>query len=253
MDFIIIPFANALFFIYDILGDNFGLAIIVFTILIRLLTFPFTQSQMKSAAAMQELQNDKDWQKIQKKYKDDKEKLAQEQMKVYKEKGISPFGSCLPTLLQFPIIIGLYGAISRVMAATPIQLLELTKDITLPNAASLIPLNSSFLWMSDLSQPERLFLDFLPDFGIPVLAVIVFITSFLQSKLMTPPSNNPNDPSAQMGKSMTMMMPIMIAWISYSLSAGIAIYFVTSNVAGILQYAMMGRLKLENLFPKKNK
>ncbi|MBT3240404.1 MAG: membrane protein insertase YidC [Chloroflexi bacterium] len=252
MDFIIIPFANALFFIYDILGDNFGIAIIVFTILIRLLTFPFTQSQMKSAAAMQELNNDKEWQKVQKKYKDDKEKLAQEQMKVYKEKGINPFGSCLPTLLQFPIIIGLYGAISRVMAATPIELLQLTKDISLPNAASLIPLNSSFLWMSDLSQPERLFLDFLPEFGIPVLAVIVFITSFLQSKLMTPPSNNPNDPSAAMGKSMTMMMPIMIAWISYSLSAGIALYFVTSNVAGILQYGLMGRLKLENLFPKRS-
>ena len=192
MDFIIIPFANALFFIYDILGDNFGIAIIVFTILIRLLTFPFTQSQMKSAAAMQELNNDKEWQKVQKKYKDDKEKLAQEQMKVYKEKGITPFGSCLPTLLQFPIIIGLYGAISRVMAATPIELLQLTKDISLPNAASLIPLTSSFLWMSDLSQPERLFLDFLPEFGIPVLAVIVFITSFLQWGQVIQKINDPS-------------------------------------------------------------
>ena len=70
----------------------------------------------------------------------------------------------------------MYTAISRVMAATPLQLVQLSASITLPNAANLIPLNSSFLWIADLSQPERLFLPFLPEFGIPVLAIVVATT-----------------------------------------------------------------------------
>src|SRR5678815_4624429 len=112
-------FVNVLLWIYDVVGHNFGLAIILFTILIRIVTWPLNAQQIKGAAAMQELQNDKDWQAIQKKYAKDREKLAQEQMRVYKEKGINPFGSCLPTLIQFPIIIALYQSITRALAVTP--------------------------------------------------------------------------------------------------------------------------------------
>ena len=170
MEFIIIPFVNALLYIYQFLGENFGFAIIIFTILTRLALYPFSRSQMKSSQAMQEIQQDPAWLKIQKKHKNDKQKLQEEQAKFYKEKGINPLGSCLPTLLQLPIIFGMYGAIARVMAATPLQLVQLASSVTMPSAASLIPLNSSFLWITDLSQPERLFLPFLPEFGIPVLA-----------------------------------------------------------------------------------
>ena len=97
---IIQPMTNLLLWIYDALGHGphmFGLAIILFTVAIRAITWPLNASQVKGAQAMQELQNDKDWQEIQKKYAKDKEKLAQEQMRVYKEKGINPFASCLPT------------------------------------------------------------------------------------------------------------------------------------------------------------
>ncbi|HSG45924.1 MAG TPA: YidC/Oxa1 family membrane protein insertase, partial [Anaerolineales bacterium] len=104
-------FINILLWIYNIIGQNFGVAIILFTILIKIVTWPLNAQQMKGAKAMQDLQNDKDWQKIQKKYAKDREKLAQEQMRVYREKGINPFGSCLPTLIQFPIIIALYQSI----------------------------------------------------------------------------------------------------------------------------------------------
>ena len=103
-------FVNVLIWIYDVVGHNFGLAIILFTILIRLVTWTLNAQQMKGAAAMQALQNDKEWQAIQKKYAKDKEKLAQEQMRVYREKGINPFGSCLPTLVQFPILFALIPA-----------------------------------------------------------------------------------------------------------------------------------------------
>jgi YidC/Oxa1 family membrane protein insertase len=97
------PMINSLMWIYSGLAQNFGLAIIVFTILVRVITYPLTASQMKSTQGMQEMQKSKKWQDIQKKYKGEKEKLAQEQMKLYKEMGVSPFGSCLPTIIQFPV------------------------------------------------------------------------------------------------------------------------------------------------------
>ncbi|MGE5221164.1 MAG: YidC/Oxa1 family membrane protein insertase, partial [Omnitrophica WOR_2 bacterium] len=180
---IINPMINTLLWIYSVLG-GFGLSIIVFTILVRLITYPLTVQQLKSAQAMQDMQKSKKWQDLQKKYKDDKQKLQQEQMKLYQEMGINPLGSCLPTLIQFPIIIGLYQAIIRALAVTPVQLLDLSAHIyPFVNAAKLIPINNQFLWM-DLSQPERLLIPGL-GFGIPILAIVVVVTTYLQSKLMT--------------------------------------------------------------------
>jgi len=247
-DAVITVFINVLLYIYDLVWNNFGLAIIFFTLLIRLISYPLNARQMKSTQAMQDLQGSDEWQKIQKKYKNDKEKLAQEQMRVYKEKGVSPFGSCLPTLIQFPIIIALYQSITRSLAVTPLQLLDLSKHIT--NGAYLIPLNRDFLWM-DLSQPERLYI---LGFGIPSLAIVVAATSYLQTKLMTPagPSSG-GDQSAQMTKMMGLYMPLFMGWLAYSFPSGLAIYFITSNVASIAQYGLMGRLDWKNLLPKRNK
>jgi YidC/Oxa1 family membrane protein insertase len=241
------PMINFLLWIYSILG-NFGIAIIIFTILIRLITQPLTSQQMKSAQKMQEMQKSKEYQDIQKKYKDDKQKLQQEQMRLYQEMGINPLGSCLPTIIQFPIIIGLYQAIIRALAVTPTQLLDLTKHLyPFINGAALIPINKDFLWM-DLSQPERLWI---LGYGIPVLTILVVITTYLQSKLMTPPSANPGDQGAQMSKMMNLYMPFLMGWIAYTLNAGLALYFVTSNVVGIIQYGLIGKGKLKNLLPKK--
>ena len=240
LEFIIVPFTNALIFIYGLIGQNFGLAIILFTIVVRLATYPLTASQLKSTRAMQELQKDKKWIQVQKKYKDDREKLSQEQMKIYQERGINPLGSCLPTLIQFPVIIGLYWSVTRALADTPMQLLTFARNISLPNIAELIPLNSQFLWM-DLGQPERLKLDFLP-FGIPVLAIIVMITSYLQTKLMSPTAGgDAGGQSAQMGKMMNIYMPLLMGYISYIYSAGLALYFVTSNIVSMAQYGLTGR------------
>jgi YidC/Oxa1 family membrane protein insertase len=242
---IINPMVNTLLWIYSILIENFGLAIIVFTMLVRLITYPLTAKQMKSTQAMQDLQKSKKWQDIQKKYKDNREKLSQEQMKLYQEEGVSPFGSCLPTLIQFPVIIGLYQSIIRALAVTPIQLLALSKNLyPFTNAAALIPLNNQFLWM-DLSQPERLNV---AGIGIPILAIIVVITTYLQSKLMTPPSQ-PGEQGAQMTQAMNLYMPFLMGWLAYSFSSGLALYFITSNVFTIAQYGAMGRLNWQNLIP----
>lgn len=258
---IIKPFINSLLLIYDLIGNNFGLAIILFTILIKLITHPLTSKQIKSSKALQDLQNDKEWLDIQKKYKNDREKLAQEQMNLYKEKGISPFASCLPTLIQFPIIIGLYQGIIQTMGNAPLQMLNLVSKISpalvnffsfipgLSRPIELIPLNSQFLWM-DLGRPERVFIPGI-EFGIPVLAIIVVITSFFQSKLITPPTTDAQ--SNQMTGLMNLYMPLLMGWFAYSFASGLALYFVASNLISIVQYAMLGKIDISNLFTKKEK
>jgi YidC/Oxa1 family membrane protein insertase len=238
-EFIIVPFTNALVFIYSILGGNFGLAIIVFTILVRVVTYPFNAQQVKSAKAMQEMQSNPKWKAAQLKYKNDRGKLQQEQAKLIQEMGINPFAGCLPTLIQLPLLIAMYWAITRALAATPLQLLQLGNGLSLPNAANLVPLNSQFLWM-DLGQPERLIIPGIP-FGIPVLAILVMVTSYFQSKMMTPA--NSDDQGAQMGRMMNIYMPLLMAYISYIYAAGLALYFVVSNLLSIAQYYFMRRPK----------
>ncbi len=245
------PMINVLLLIYQTLGSNFGLAIIVFTIIIRLITLPLTLKQQKSTMKMQEMQQSKKWQDIQSKYKDNKQKLQEEQLKLYQEIGFNPLSGCLPTLIQFPVIIGLYQAIIRSLASTPVQLLELADHLYDIIPDSLIPLNNSFLWMN-LGQPERLYLPFLPTVGIPVLTILVVISSYLQTKLTTPPpTGGDQGQSAMMGNFMSLYLPVLLGYFAYSYASGLALYFVVSNLLGILQFAAMGKLDLNNLLPFK--
>jgi len=242
---IIEPMLNTLLWIYRVIGD-FGLAIILFTLLIRLITHPLTAQQMKGTQKMQELQNSEEWKAIQKKYKDNKEQLAQAQMKLYQQMGFNPFAPCLPTLIQFPIIIGLYQSITRALSTTPLQLIDLSKHVyPFIRASELIPINSKFLWM-DLGQPERLPI---LGFGVPVLTILVVITTYLQSKLMTPPAASPTDQSAQMSKMMNLYMPLLMGWIAYTLPSGLAVYFVAGNIFSIIQYAALGKVNWKNIIP----
>jgi YidC/Oxa1 family membrane protein insertase len=253
--FIIFPFTNVLLWIYDAIGHNFGIAIILFTILIRAVTWPLNAQQLKSAKVMQDLQKDKEWLDMQKKYAKDREKIAQEQMRIYKERGINPFASCIPTLIQFPIIIGLYQSITHALATTPLGLLQLARSIyPFMNTALLIPLNSKFLWMN-LARPEGIVfpagisVGFLP-YGFPTLAIIVAITTYLQTKLTMPPSGtNPGDQGAAMGGMMSIYMPLLLGYFALNFASGLAVYFVTSNMLGIVQYASMGRVNWRNLLP----
>jgi YidC/Oxa1 family membrane protein insertase len=249
--FIITPMINALLTIYNYIG-SFGIAIILFTILIRLVTHPLMVKQIKSAQAMQNLTQDKRYKDMQEKYKGQKEKLAQAQMELYKEMGVSPFASCLPTLIQLPIIIGLYQSLTRAMASTPAEMLYLKQHIYpgFLNISTLIPIDNQFLWMN-LAQPERLFLPFIT-FGIPILAIVVVITSYMQTKLTMPPPDATNQ-SAMMTNMMNIYMPLLMGYLAYTLSSGLALYFVVSNLIGILQYAMLGRVNWKNLLPGQKK
>jgi YidC/Oxa1 family membrane protein insertase len=247
---IIQPMTNLLLWIYDLVGHNFGVAIILFTILIRAITWPLNAQQMKGAQAMQELQNDKEWQAIQKKYAKDREKLAQEQMRIYQERGISPFASCLPTLIQFPIIIGLYQSILRALASTPLDLLRLSR-IVYPflSVEKLIPLNNQFLWM-DLGRPESIQVF---GFALPTLAIIVALTTYIQTKLTMPASSNPGDQTAAMSGMMSIYMPLLLGYFALTFASGLSVYFITSNLLGILQYALMGKANWRNLLPGSKK
>jgi YidC/Oxa1 family membrane protein insertase len=254
---IISPLINTLLFIYNLVGQNFGVAVILFTILIKLLTHPLTAKQIKSTKALADLQKDPEWLEMQKKYKNDKNKLAEVQMALYKKRGVSPFSSCLPTFIQLPVIIGLYQAIIQTMGNAPLQLANLVSRVSpwltnafkfipwLKDPITLIPINSQFLWM-DLGKPERLYIPGI-SFGIPVLTILVVISSFLQSKLMSPPSNDAQ--SKQMSGMMNIYMPLLMGWFAYSFASGLALYFLVSNVVTIFQYGVLGKLNISNLIP----
>ena len=174
---IVNPFTNVLLLIYNFVGQNFGVAILLFTILIRLITHPLMAKQIKSTQALQQMQQSKEWQDVQKKYKDNREQLAQEQMKMYQKMGISPFGSCLPSFIQLPIMFGLYQSVIRALAASPLQLLVLTRAISpVAGISALVPINSQFLWMN-LGQPERIYIG---GIAIPLLAINVAANTYIQ-------------------------------------------------------------------------
>jgi YidC/Oxa1 family membrane protein insertase len=222
------PMVNAMLLFYGILGHQFILAIIALTIVIRILVFPLSLKQQRSMSMMQALQKSKEWQDIQKKYKGDREKLAQEQMRMYREYGVNPAGGCLPTLIQFPVLIGLYQSINRVLAVTPLQLIDLAGRVYLPGLAALVPLNDRFLWLS-LGHPDPYY----------VLPVLVVVTTWAQQKLLTAPSADAQ--SASMNQTMQYMMPLMFGFFALSFSSALSIYFVISNAVGVAQYWIINR------------
>ncbi len=235
MDFLTNPFIVAMMFLYQLFAGNLVIAIIAFTIIVRLVTYPLTAAQYKSSRKMQELAPK--LKQIREKYKNDREKQAQAQMALYRENNVNPLGGCLPLLVQFPVLIGLYGAIYSSLAATPLQMLDVQHRLMVPDLARLLPLQNQFLWLN-LGQPDPIFL----------MPILVVATTWLQTKLTMPPTTDPKDPSAAMTRNMTTIMPLMIGLISLSFASGLSLYWIISNVAGIAQYALMGRVNWGSLF-----
>lgn len=234
---VIQPLVNTLLLLYQLLFHNLTLTIVVLTVLIRAITFPLTWQQQKSAKAMQELQQSDEWKKMQEKYKDDRERASREQMALMQKAGVNPFGGCLPLLIQMPILIGLYQAITMAIAASPAQLLTLSTNIypIMPNIAQLIPLDNKFLWMN-LGLPD-------PYFIMPLLVVI---TSFLQSKVMTPASTDPQQ--TQTAQTMMLTSTVMFGWFSLTFASGLSVYFIIGNILGIIQYAFTNKIDWRSLF-----
>jgi YidC/Oxa1 family membrane protein insertase len=236
--FILNPMINALLVLYDLLANNFVVAIAVFTVLIRLLTLPLNLRQQRATMRMQEMQPE--IQRIQKKFKDNPQKMQEEFQRIGYNPAESLLG-CLPLLIQFPILIGLYRAILVVMGSTPQALLELTQRVYPGiDLTRLLPIDNRFLWMN-LAQPDALF----------VLPVLVFATTFLSQKLMSPrkdaktaeqkQKDKQENPMSGMTESMLYTMPLMFGVMSLQFPAGLSIYFVLSNVIGVGQSMLLRR------------
>ncbi len=225
--FIFNPMVNLLLWLYTIIG-NYGIAIIIFTLIIRVITLPFYAQQQKAMKKQQALMKSKEWQEMQKKYAKDKEKLAQEQMKLYREGGVNPLGGCLPALIPWPILIGLYQSITMVMGSQPEQLMELAKHLyPIASLAAAVPVRSDFLGLNLADTPQILG-------GVSyIIPFLVGFSTWVQQKMVTMPSADPS--SAQMNQSMMVMMPIMIGWFSLSFPIGLSLYWIVFSVVGIVQ------------------
>jgi YidC/Oxa1 family membrane protein insertase len=242
--FIVNPMINALLFLYQLLGGSFGLAIIVFTIAIRLITYPLMLSSQKSMKKMQVLQSSKEWLDMQKKYAKDKEKLQAEQMKLLQSAGANPIGGCLPTVIQLPILIGLYQAIGNVIPSTPMQLFSLSQRMYDFFPSVLIPLQKNFLWMN-LAQPEHLIIPGIP-FAIPVLAGLVLITSWVSQRII--PVMSTGGQGGQTNLIMNVFMVFLITQISLTLASGLSVYFIVTNIFTIVQYVLMGNVNWKQVY-----
>jgi len=225
---IIRPMLNALLLLSHVFGDQYWLAIILFTIVIRVIMTPLMLPQQRSAKKMQELQPR--LKELQAKHGKNREGLAQEQMKLYKEAGVSPLGGCLPTLVQFPIWIGLYQSIIHSLGHQPLNLVALSQDIY-PKIAFLwsdVPLHRFFLGMDLSLTPQQMGGLYYPY----LLPILVAFTMYLQSRMMTPAGSDPQ--SSSMNQSMTTMMPLMFGFFSLNFATGLSFYFIVSNIIGIV-------------------
>ena len=232
MDILIAPLVNMLLLLYGVLGNSFVLAIIIATILIRLVTLPLTLPQQKNSRKMAELQPQLE--ELKKKYGNDRNKMTQAQMQLYKENKVNMFGGCLPLILQLVIMIAFYQALIGSLATNPLQLLQLAHR-ALPGLVALIPINPIFL-IYDLGLPG--ILPAVQQNVSPVVAgLLTFIlpalvvgTTYLSQKFMTPPSADPSQ--ASMTRQMNLIMPMMFGLFALQFASGLSIYFIVSNLVG---------------------
>jgi YidC/Oxa1 family membrane protein insertase len=186
---------------------NYGIAIILLTVVIKILFWPLTHKSYVSMQAMKKLQPK--MQKIREKYKDDKEKLNQEIMQLYRTHKVNPVGGCLPMILQIPVFFALYRV--------------LYSSIAMRHAPF-------FLWINDLSAPDRLPVGFTIPYlgGFPVLTLLMGISMFIQQK-MTPTTGDPRQ------EKMMLMMPIIFTVFFVNFPSGLVLYWLVNNVLSIGQ------------------
>lgn len=213
-------------FLYDIIG-NYGLSIIVFTIITRLLLLPLSFAQTKSMKEMQIIQPKMD--EIKKKYANDMEKQQQKIMELYKEHKVNPFAGCLPLLIQLPIIVGLFNVLRQ-----PVKYVFGTD-------AAYKAADSAFLWMKSLDKPDVIVLAGITfPFILPILSG--FLT-YLQTAMMSPKTNQKKD-SMQM--TMLYMFPLLMLYWGLSFPAGVMLYWVVGTMFQIVQqYFTKVRVKEE--------
>ena len=225
---ILSPMINVMIVLTHYLFNNFGLTVIILTIIIRAAMYPLTLRQLKATKALQALQPR--IAELQKKYARDKQRLSEEQVKLYKESGMNPAGCIGPMLIQMPIWLALYQAIFRVLAGTPEDFLNLSRHLyqSWNLVFSQVPLGNKFLWLN-LATPDLWYL----------LPVLVFVTMWAQQKMIMVPVADPRQQSQS--QIQLYMIPLLFGFMTMQFPSGLALYWVTSNIIQIImQYFMTG-------------
>ena len=221
------PLINVLVFLNILTLGNFGLAIILFTVLLRLATIPFTIRQLESTRAMQAVQPE--MQEIQKKYKDPKRR-QEEMMRLYRENNINPLGCFIPTVIQFAVFFALYRALVYVVGGSPESLIGLADRLyPITILQEQIPLNQHFLWMN-LGHPDQTY----------IVPLVVGISTYVQQRMSVTPNASPQ--MQQQQQMLTWMLPFMLFFITLNLPSGVGVYWVVSNVFSLIaSYYVYGR------------
>lgn len=246
----IVALEETLKFFWQITGQDAALAIILFTIVVKVVLLPLTVGQLRSTREMQKLQPKV--RELQNRYKKDRQTMNEELMKLYREHGVSPAAGCLPSLLQIPIFFGVYFAILNLTHPLGLGTL-LGRWVGFASAAHLglgaipaniqeglshgILANQAVLWMESLGKPD-------PWHILPILAGVL---QLLQQKMMTPRDADPQQ--AAMNNAM-LFMPLMIVFIGWTFPAGPVLYWVIQSFLGIIQqYLTSGWGSLKNWLP----
>lgn len=274
--------------IYNLVS-NYGLAIILFTVIIKLILLPLNIKSQKSMKKQQKIQPV--LAELQQKYANDQEKLQKEMMKLYKENNVSMTGGCLPMLIQFPILIGLYRVIQRPitylagisiqelmegdfankilmlrdamadkignLATATVDMIAKNSQIQLSKWAEIVngpsdpwAFNFNFLGLDLSNTPSTAFGNLMRmDFSnwsvillliIPILAVIASIATTKITQMQSGQTkNSAMDATNSMAKSMNLMMPLMTAFFTLTLPAGLGIYWIISSVVQIIQQVVL--------------
>lgn len=191
---------------------SYGVAIILFTIIVRLVLLPLNIRQMKSQIKMQEVQPE--LKKLQEKYKSDPQKSQQEMMKLYKEKGVNPMGGCLPLLIQLPILWALFYVFRNIQPVDPVTQQHITV---------------SFLWLPNLFAADP----------YKILPILAGATQYISALLMPMPTDSAQ---AKQTSTMNIGMSVMMIFMAWSFTAGLVVYWVTQNVIQIGQNLLIKKV-----------
>lgn len=243
------PIINALVFLNQLFG-NFGLAIIVLTIIIRLLLIPLTLPSMRAATKMKELAPELE--KLKKKHAGNKQKLAQAQMELYRRHGVNPAAGCLPQIIQIVVLIALYQAFAQVLKTNGETIAKLNEvlysSLRLPLEAVI---NTKFLWL-DLNKPDLFQLSGM-SFSLPgIFLLAAALVQVLSSKMMQPSVElsqkqakktvaKEDDIATAMQSQMLYLFPLMTILIGYSFPSGLVLYWLIFSIStAVQQYFISG-------------
>ena len=238
---IIRPMLNTLLVLYVISFSNMGIAIIVFTALVRLATLPLTLKQLRQMRGMTSLQPKV--KEVQERYAGDRARISQETMRLYKESGISPFGCLGPMIPQMLVLFGLFRVLVQTLFDAPNDLARLADKLYswVPfDIHAAVPLNNKFFGL-DLSDNPETYLFIIP--------LAVAASTWVQQKMTMTPSADPRQQSSQ--NMMLWMIPIMLGMFSFNFPIGLSLYWTVSNLIGVaIQYFITGWDPLFPLFPR---